>query len=362
MKWLFYCFVLFFPGESLATPGYDVLGLAMQDVGMVANAIEANTAIGVLDGTFGDAEAPLEKVLKTGKVSSFRAHLLNGTCWRNHNCEGNEPKVTDIKAITKRAKKFEATHQKYPNVKCYVSPVLEHDVKDQTLVRRWYDALRLGAPSCTPVCSAFTGWCPPGVLKEVHGNTITGDISSNDGVSLYDAETPGYFTHGSNISFGWIHRFNLRVSGEHSWTPPSKRTTKATRDDFAQINALMKPVASIPPKPSACKNLLEIKSPELLKSNSEDYGRGAPRDNKPVFITKKKYPQLNILSASGKKVGCLSYYGSFPPNLTRSYVGTCSNKSNVEMLHDAGSEWVFYRTGNGDCYLANAVRRLGYYR
>lgn len=344
------------------TLGYDFLGAAKQDIGMLAAQIEPGTAVGVLEGTFGKAIPPLETFLKTGKIIAFRAHLINGTCWRNHNCEKGEPRVDDLKTLGKRATAFEALHSRYPSVACFLSPVLEHDVKDKELVRKWVQVLRENAPSCSVVISAFTGFIPEGTLTEGHGNQASGALISNDGNSLYDADTSKYWKGGHLISFGWIDRFNLRYTGLKVWIPPSKRTAKATKDDMKQINALMKPVAPIPPAPKACKKVIKIQGPETLKSNSEDYAQGNPRDNKPVLLIKARYSNgFGILAPNGQKVGCAASYSPPLGNLNRYYVGICSNKSNTEILRQAGNEWVFYKNG-GTCYEANAIRRLGTFR
>lgn len=341
--------------------GYDILGLAKQDIKMIGSTIAKDSAIGVLEGTFGSAIPPLEKLINTGKVIAFRAHLTNGTCFRNRACERGEPPAGDIKALRTRASSYEALHRRHPEVKCYLSPRLEHDEKNKELVNSWIKSIKESAPSCEIVCSAFTGYCPNGVLIEKHGNSSKGDVVSNDGESLYDANTGTYWGNGREISLAWIHRFNLRTTGEKTFTPPSKRTAKATKNDMLQINALMEPIAPIPPTPSFCKSIKQLKAPELLKSNSEDYNQGNARDNKPVLIIKQKASKFVIKSPDGKPVACATYYGPFQNGLSRYYVGACSNVPNAEVLRRANSEWVYYQSGKS-CYLGNAVRRLGYYR
>lgn len=343
--------------------GYDILGLAKQDVKMISQIIEPGKAIGVLEGTFGPSIPPLEKLINSGKVIAFRVHLTNGTCQRNHNCEKGEPGPNDINAIAKRAKAFESLHLRHPEVKCFLSPRLEHDEKNKELVNLWFQKIKEFAPSCVATCSNFTGYCPAS-LSEKHGNDANADIVSNDGQSLFDADTSSYWNHGKIISFAWIHRFNLRLTSEKTWTPPSKRTHRVSKDDILQINALMKPVEPIPTQPKSCKVLIKIIKPELLKSNAEDYANGQPRDNRAVLLIKKKYQNgFAVISPSDKKIACASNIHNLPPlgNLNRYYLGECSNKSNWRVFKDAGSEWVFYKNGS-NCFLGNAIRRLGYFR
>jgi hypothetical protein len=71
--------------------GLDVLALAKTDLGLVARFSPDQGALGVLEGTFGNAVPAADEMLKTGKFVAFRAHLLNCTCVRAHTCERNEP-------------------------------------------------------------------------------------------------------------------------------------------------------------------------------------------------------------------------------------------------------------------------------
>lgn len=341
--------------------GQDILGLAMQDVGMVAKTLEQGQAIGVLAGTFGPTIKPLRRLLVTGKVPAFRAHLINGTCWRNRVCEAGEPRPNNIKAIRKRAKEYADLQAEFPNVKCFLSPVLEHDEKDKGLVLSWVRAIHDAAPQCEVVISAFSGWVPPGVLVERHGNDAKGDIISNDGESLFDSNSPKYRTGGRIMVLGWINRYNLRVTGEKTFTPPSKRKHKASKTDLIQAMRLLKPEWPKAQPPGTCQNTRDLKDRELLKTNAEDYGNGDARGNKPLFISKSKSQRMKILSPNGKEIGCTSYYGPYEAGYNRHYVGSCSGDSGVSLMDKANHEWVFVKDGN-TCVRVNSIRRKGYYR
>lgn len=346
-----------------AVKGYDILARARENDQVVRQNILPGTAEGVLQGTFGDVIPHLEGDINTGKLVAFRAHLNNYTCIRNHNCEAGEPKITDLDSLRKRAQAFEALHQRHPNVGCYLSPWLEHDIKDQAVVNQWFQIVKAAAPSCQPDCSYGVGYCPP-TLIERHGNQAHGDIVSNDGESLWDSDSVDYWKHATILVLGWIHHENNRRSGEKTWTPPSKRPALLTAQDIQQINALMQQQPPAPPAPAVCKKVIDLKKPQLLKSNSEDYGQGNPRDDKPVLLVTAKYKNgLGVLSPLGQKVACASNVHNLPPlgNLNRYYLGECSNKANIRVLKEAGSEYVFYRNGN-ICYRGNAIRRVGYSR
>lgn len=337
--------------------GMDILGLSKQRVDVISEELAPNSAIGVLQGTFGNAIPPLETLINTGKVVAFRAHLGNGPCKRNKNCQPGEPRPYDLKTMKARAERFEALTLRHPNVECYLSPFLEHDEKDKELVKAWVGLLQKVAPSCRVVISAFTGWKPPGVLNEEHGNLKSGDIVSNDGVSLFDSNSPLYRKHGKLLVLGWIHRFNGRLSSEKSFTPPKQRRWQATRDNLKQVTRLLRPEELKPDSPC-----IEVIKPNLWKSNAEDYGENPDgRGDRPLFISKIKTSRFVINRSDGSTVGCARYYGPYSGGGYRYYVGSCSGDSGVTLMNKARSEWVILR-GGGRCFLSNTIRRKGYYR
>lgn len=345
--------------------GYDVLSLAKQKLDVIKQEITPNSAIGVLEGTFGEAIPPLEEILNTGKIVAFRAHLGNGPCNRAKNCQSGEPSPYNLKVIQRRAKNYEALALRHPGIQCYLSPFLEHDVKDKELVKTWVSILEDSAPSCRVVISAFTGFKPKGVLIEEHGNTRKGDIVSNDGVSLFDSNSPDYRTHGKVIVFGWIHRFNGRLSSEKGvFVPPKQRKWQATRDNIRQVTRLLR-AEEVKPG-TTCE---EIKKPNLWKSNAEDYGVNPDgRGDRPLFITRTRVDGFKVNDLVGRQIGCARYYGLYETPQTapatwgyRYYVGSCSSDSGVTLMDKAKGEWVILR-GGGKCFLSSTIRRKGYYR
>lgn len=343
--------------------GPDVLGLARQSLSRVRDSLLPHSAIGVLEGTFGPVVGPLDYEIAGGNVDAFRAHLTNGTCFRNHNCERGEPAANDLRSLGKRAAAFEALKEKYPAVACYLSPRLEHDETNKTLVNSWINTIHQFAPQCTVVISAFKGYVPQGVLVERHGNTAKGDIISNDGVSLFDANTDSYVNGGRLISFGWWYRLNLRTSGEKTWTPPTKRTARATSDEFNQARYLL--VTPKPPIPvlSACPRARELKTTnEIWKTRSEDYNGKDPRENKPSLIVPGVYSKGFVISdPSGHTIGCLKYYGSYSgiKGTYRYYIGNCSGQNPEQLFIAAGNqEWVCLKNGNTQ-FAVSSLRRSG---
>lgn len=359
------------PRDSKSEPlyGYDILGLAMQDIKIVKQEFAPNYALGTLAGTFGSPFEYQDELLATGKVSAWRTHLGNGTCKRNNNCGPGEFGPYDLKTLKKRAERYYALKLKYPGIPCFLSPYLEHDEKDKNLVNAWVALLRKTAPQCQVVISAFTGYVPPGVIIEKHGNTNTAAIVSNDGTSLFDANMTydggasqtepryRYRTNGSMIVFGWVNRCNLRVSGEKVFVPPLQRKAKLTRDNMQQITRLLKPVEGIP-QSSMCPTPARIKDPELWKTNSEDYANGDVRGDRPLFITKKKVDSYSLHSMSGTKIGCTGSGSPYSGGGFRHYVGSCSGDSAVTLMNKSGSEWGLAK-GGGSCYLVNFLRKQG---
>jgi hypothetical protein len=346
--------------------GYDVLGLARQDTKMIAREARPGTVLGVLHDTFGDEAPKVREMIADhpGKFVAIRAHCRDGTCVRNKSCAPGTPSLNNMPVMAECAREYNSISQD-TGVPCWLSPVLEHDEKDKNVVQTWINTLRSNAPLCGLVQNPFSGTTVPGVIVERHGGKkASGSIISTDGVSLYDVDTRTWWNQATGFSLGWINRFNLRLSGEKGKPPfPKDRPLKnrATVYDMQLIGRLMEPVTPQTPWPSVCRNRREIKSPEVLKSNAEDYANGDPRANKLVFLTKFSGSQFDIINSAGRKVACLKRYSPSLDGLNRYYLGSCSPLNNIEVMDKAGSEWVFFRNGS-TCYRGNAIRRLGTWR
>lgn len=339
--------------------GIDVLGLAKQDVRMIAQEIDPGTAIGVLKKTFGPEEPAEQVLINTHKVSCFRVQLIDGTV-NNHACAGNVTSLSVLRQRAQEAKVFFIDHN--PGQCAYLSPVLEHGCTNHAVVDGWFNLLHKEFPQFGVVCSSNgRGYCPPNVLKEVHGNTGSAPFRSNDGADVF-ASPPEYQNSGSVMTLAWSYCANGRLSSEKPGTPvppPTQRVNWCTRDQFRHMVRIMRPVQ---PKPQGllCKDIV---SPNINKPRSENYGigHGDSRQDKPMVILSRRYPRLSIQTLGNKEVGCFKYFGTYGTNQSRLYEGNCSGKSAPQLQDLLGGEWGKIISGK-DCYNYNSIRRQGMYR
>lgn len=355
--------ILISKAEAEPLYGADVLGLAKQDTKMIAQEMWPNSVMGVLAGTFGPVIKPLEDTINdsNGKVIGYRAHLGNGTCLRNGVCGPGEFPPTDFKTMRKRARDFHDLNSRHPGLKCWLSPYLEQDEKRKEVVNKWVKIIREEAPECTVVISAFTGFRPkgPGILQEYHGNTNKGDITSNDGQDIFQTDAQKYLKNATVISFLWTPRDNLRLDSEKTFIPPLKRKEKLEREHMVHKRRLLEPVAPVPSAPATCKKVIQIKSPEIGKVRSEDYGSQATdnRSGTPLLITKMKTDKFSVRNSLGEEVACAKYFGPFN-QFYRYYVGSCSGEDATRLMNKLKNEWGFWES-KGTCYLYNSIRRNG---
>lgn len=367
------CFSQTFKGSHI-----DYLALAMESkkrVKEISDVLRPGTFIGVLDYTFGNVDPNLDYLLSLGKIGAFRKHCFNGSGKRNGRLQPYEPRVTDLKELGKCSREAQVLVQKYPSIGCFVSPVLEHDEKSVALVESWKKVIKENAPSCEVVISPYTGYVGKADTEERHGNKAKADVTSNDGESLWDANTgnkpvvgfPNYLDSGKKIVFGWWHELNWNSTGGKVWIPPMKRKASPDIWQFQMAQKILEREEVSPIKvPSSCKKVRSLKERELWKIAAEDYNNGDTRGNKPLFISKIN-KKMSLISQSGKVVGCLNcplsggcrYSGD--KGYYRYYAGSCSGTTGLDLLNKAGSEWIYIQNGN-ECILTNAIRRKGYYR
>lgn len=342
--------------------GIDPLGLAMQDVSMICNTIPQGTAIGFLEYTFGSAFPAARQCIATGKIPAFRVHCSNGPCARNHNCDVGEPKSNDYASLQKCAANAQKLHNDF-GVACYVSPRVESDEKDKDIVNKQVATIKSAAPDCKVVLSVFTGYSPPGVLVEKHGNNAYGDLISNDGSSIFDANADQYIESASEMALTWTNRDNLRISGEKTFTKPKQRikSRRLTKNELIQKLRILNHSAAVPANPAFCKNAKDVPSNEILKPNAEDYDNNDKRGGRPLLISRLNVSRFDILDPSGKKIGCFKRYGSFSGGGSRFYEGDCSGLHSIELMDKARSEWIYAKSGN-NCYRLNIIRRGGSFR
>lgn len=345
--------------------GQDILSLAMQDIEMLKQALWDGQCIGAFQGTFGDITTNLDKLLLTKKVPAFRIHL-GGFCGHGSKCTPGECNLDDLNCLGSRAKAFE-TMAKKRNVNCYLSPYAEYTSTNQAQVNGWFNIIRANAPTCILVASAMGGFTPPNILIERHGgNPGPSQITSTDGTSSFDINSPNYNTFASVISFHWTNRYNLRLTSEKETPPPPLQRSlnnRISKSDFTQLQLLHTPLGAKPAAPAQCKYIHNLAAPEIYKPHAEDYGAaGDNRSNRPMFILKTKTKNMQILSPSGIEVGCTKYYGSYTnTSLSRHYVGSCSGDDALSLYNKIQGEWGFLKDGS-TCTPVAILRRMGVYR
>lgn len=359
ISYLLFIFVIFlFVIEACrAEPirGLDPLGKAKQNCQMLIQEMDPNSATGELDMTFGDPYPCMNREAASGKVVANRIHLIDGTP-NNHACSGN---VTNFTLITQRATRFKKWCDNHKAIKCYLSPILEPSCRDVSIVNKQNAAARKGAPEIPIVCDSIVGVCGDADIKETHGNDGHSQIRSNDGNSIYDSNSAVYRNSGSILTLAWSHCDNGRVSGEHpgdSVPPPTQRVNWCTRDEIRQKVRLMREPE---PKPTI-PNCMNINAPSISKTNAEYYGinHDDGRGNKPMLILPNKYNRMSIQKLNGKEVGCFKYYDTYAGDGQRHYEGNCSKLTPPQLMDLLGGEWGKVVVGK-DCYLWNAIRRLG---
>lgn len=364
------------PIQAQMLPGYDTLALAKYcSVFLEAPKLPA---VSTLMNTFGNPLPCIERRIKQGGLKLVQVDLIDATCWRNNKCPPGTPRPDDLKVIRSRAAQVNKLAVSYPNVDFWLSPALEHDVKDPGRVKAMLNAALKGCPSCRVINSPFMGAKPPGYPVEVHGTTVTGFSVSADGKSCFDGDTLNgdgnnfnFCSSGKHTTFTWWPQLNLRCTGEEHFTPPMSRTERPTADQFTQAYLVMQPQESIPEPPNECKIVTRIREPEIYKPNAESYCNGQhedPRGNKPLLIINRRGSQgekLSVINKDGKAAGCFQYYGPFSTqNLFRWYMGGCSGSGNTPagLYKDLKGEWGYVKLDKDKCLLINSIRRLGSYR
>ncbi len=355
--------------------GYDALGLAMYCKTYLAS--PSLPAISTLMNTFGDPLPCLDKALARGTLRVVQVDLIDATCWRNKNCPAGVPKPDDTRVIKARAQKVSKLAVKYPSVEFWVSPALEHDVKDKKKVEKMMAAAQAGCPTCKVINSPYSGARLSPL--ELHGTKVKAFSVSGDGASSFDADNirsdSNNFEHrqaGSYTTYLWWNELNGRVTGEHgSPPPPTKRTCWPTKAMFTQAYRVAQEEAPVPPAPALCTSVVNVngRKGEIFKPNAEAYSpcpHPDKRGNKPLLIIAKKGKRgdkIKVYSSAGKEVGCFAYYGVYDKGpLHRWYMGDCSGHNPAKLYDEQGGEWGYTHLGKGKCLLTNSVRRLGTYR
>jgi hypothetical protein len=369
--------------------GYDVLAVAKYCPRFLK--APKLPAMSTLLATFGDPIPCVQKRIDLGGLELVQIDLIDATCWRNNVCPPGVPKPTDLAAIEQRAKEVnDRLVLLNPHVEWWISPALEHDVKDYNLVTEMKKAAKRGCPSCQIINSPMSGVTPAGMKKELHGTKVRAFSVSGDGASMFDGDNMRSdcpkkqenklgckaFQHrisGEHQTYGWWNELNLRCNGEDGFTMPLERTNKPTSEQFEQAYLVMLPEEFKPEAPKRCKTVRDIMpGKEINKTDAEAYCNGQPnegdsRGNKQLLIIQKSGKvgdRLTVIDRFGKPVAEFCYYGTFSelPNTHRWYMGNCSGEHPSELYEKLDGEWGFVELGGGACLRFNSIRRQGTYR
>lgn len=211
---------------------------------------------GWLEQTFGRACPCADKLLKDKRPKEIRVHLVNGPCLRNRRCERGEVfhgfTVASANRDLKRpdstiAKRFDKLAQRLKErlsrargaLVCYVSPVLEADIKEEQRLALHRIA---GAylPHCTLVDNPHNRPCLPDTVCERHGDNPKVKapcITDLDGVSAYDTHLPTYLrkTAKCDLTYLWAHGFNCNKQGASFSGPPKRRNCAGATQDIEKL-------------------------------------------------------------------------------------------------------------------------------
>lgn len=359
--------------------GYDLLGLAKYcDTYLKSPNLDA---VSTLMSTFGNPLPCIEKKIKKDGLKLVQVDLIDATCVRNNKCPEGSPSITDWKVVANRTKQVNALAVKYPQVEWWVSPYLEHDIKDEKIVVKACQVIKENCPTCKCINSPFSGATPKGIPVERHGTKVSAFSISSDGASMFDADNikndGNKFQHrnsGNDQTYGWWNEANGRCTGEKTFTPPLKRTAWPEDWQLKMAHKILTTEEDVYPRvPPTCKNVRHVNAMrgEIVKPTAERYCNGQPnekdlRGNRPLLIlTKpgKKGDKIKVYKPDGKEVGCFSYYDSFTtPGTYRWYMGNCSGQNPWELYTDLNQEWGYVHLGQGNCLRFNSIRREGVYR
>jgi len=368
--------------HSTVTPsrwGYDVIGLAKYCEEYLA--APKLPKVSTLLRSFGDPLPCIDKALARGGLTDVQYNLRDATCFRNNVCSSGTPSLTDWGDMTKLAQQVNKRAVANPSVRHWISPYLEHDFKDASVIKKACQVSLAACPTCKCVNEPFSGAKNTGYPLELHGTKTSAWSVSGDGASMFDGDNikddGNNFQHrlsGSEQTYGWWNALNLRCQGEKTFLSIDKRTTRPNSDQFNQAyKTLVSQEDPVPAAPAVCRRVRTVDGGkgEILKPNAEKYCNGQQgehdaRGDKPLLIIRKagrRGDKIKILSSSGKEVGCFKYYGTFTtPGTHRWYVGDCSGQKPFALYKALGNEWGFAHLGGGQCLRFNALRRMGIYR
>jgi hypothetical protein len=190
-----------FPAQAAATD-FDLLALLYPKF-PVEEAVEElppGSRVGVLDWTFGTNPDPVRRLQASGKVTSFRIHLINGPGYNNRALGSYEPhhglnlnKALEsrhykvINHLTSRAKLW----CDLVTVDLVLSPVLEFERLSNKAQQNAVDAVKEGCPRARILLNPRLGTKPlPKYQIEHHGknppycNGCSNSLDGDDAVDI----------------------------------------------------------------------------------------------------------------------------------------------------------------------------------
>ena len=279
--------------------GLDFLGLAKY-ADVAAENFPAGWALGAFSNTFGDARPAVEKVLKTGKPSAVRIHLM----WKDdHNYT-----LKDGPKIVKEAQGWLPLVEKYRNIVWYFSGACEHKLSGKfanDLAMRvlgvfpedtWYVN--------TPMKGGFD-IIGPRILNERHGTKAKrkyeNDEFSFDGSACVDADVEAFKKEFvSHNFFFWEPRFNGRWETTDT-TPRPERDDYPDRKLIESVVALAQNKGLVRPLPKGW----------IYKSHSENDGKPSLRAEKPCLISPLNRDKITLKLLNRKIIATFNYYGTY---------------------------------------------------
>lgn len=200
-------------------------------------------ALGCFDTEFGDVIPNLTTFLESGKVALVRTHIY----WDpNHAIKRNSLCPLDL--LKARCPIYEGLALRYPATKFLISHSCEYAAPNEKEVQARVDIIHKFAPHCMAVNARMKGPITADAREEMHGKDVAGfkgDIVSLDGDSAFAINAHDWVTRNrrADVTFMWIHSFNLRKSSYPAGQqppPPKLRRTKPTKDEIKRVIALTK--------------------------------------------------------------------------------------------------------------------------
>lgn len=289
-------------------------------------------AAGFFAETFGNALPIIEKLANTGRCPLIRVQLL----WSDTHTFTH----SDTMRAVEIAKKIEVIARKNKRVKFELSPFCEHNLKnpDQAL-----EAIKMVAPSCTPVNCPWQGALSSRFKNEVHGYHAKprGRYNySTDGDSCVDINiTKMKRLHkDADVFFFWHPADNGKLNTSDPTPRPERKAwpTEALQDSIIYLKN-KRGKTSLPEK-------------FIYKSHADRHETPPePRAYKPVLIAPVKAARFELVAKNGQVVGVLPYYGTFDGGGYRYYLGEYGYQVAEKAIRIQGSPVVELRA-NGKVY------------